>query len=77
MLHWVRHERADREKQFRRQQLEAKRQQRREKEASIVAWEERLLHGQSGDWLRAMWEVRMPRHAHPGQRRPLRAAGRH
>ena len=57
VLHWVRHERADREKEFRRQQLEARRQQRREKENSIVAWEERLLQGQAGIWLTAMWEV--------------------
>ncbi|XP_043199109.1 uncharacterized protein LOC122368870 [Amphibalanus amphitrite] len=57
VLHWVRHERADREKEFRRQQLETRRQQRREKEDSIVAWEERLLQGQTGDWLKAMWEL--------------------
>ena len=59
VLHWVRHERADREKEFRRQQLEAKRQQRQEKENSIVDWEQRLLQGQAGLWLKAMWEVSM------------------
>ena len=57
MLHWVRHERAERDKEYRRRQLEAKREQRDQKEARIEDWERRLLGEEIAERLKCMWEV--------------------
>ncbi|XP_043241574.1 uncharacterized protein KIAA2026-like [Amphibalanus amphitrite] len=56
VLHWVRHERAERDKEYRRRQLEARREQRDQKEARFEDWERRLLADGVGDRLKCMWE---------------------
>ena len=56
-MHWVRHERAERDKEYRRRQLEARREQRDMKEARFEEWERRLLAGGAADRLKCMWEV--------------------